>query len=183
MKTLPTIRIQTSYLLQGRYSLANDGLDKIVKIYQRAWKKQEKPILKALQDVTRLAFAQNFIDVYIDNPTRHSAISNPMIIGGGLSPIDFVLTLTHELIHRLTSDNTSQVNWHWEIQKLYPNEEVLVANHIMVHAILEAIFSKQIISRDIKHCAKFPAYKRAWEIVKEIGYKDIINHFRKEGRK
>jgi len=91
----------------------------------------------------------------------------------------FIRLLNHELIHKLCADNTTGINWHFKIQKMFKKENFQTANHVMVQAIFEALFTdilkkpKEVV-RDIKECQDMPNYKRAWEIVKEEGYKNII---------
>lgn len=174
------IRIHRGFLLEKYFDLSAEGVDKVVLQYRRAWRKQEHFIIPKLEEITGLTCNQKFIDAYVVDAKRKGAISSPMIIGAGTSPADIVVVLAHEFTHRLTMDNTKGVDWHISIQKMYLHEPVLVANHVMIHAILEATFSKKVIDRDIRYCNKWPAYKRAWEIVKRDGYKNIIENLKQK---
>lgn len=176
----PIIRLHISNPLNKRFSLNTDGLSEKFPALSRVWKKEEKKILNGLKKITSLHFLQNYIDVFLIDPNTSRSISHPIILGTGGSNDKFIRIFSHELIHKLTWDNTSSVDWHTKIEKMFREESKLTAYHIMVHAILEALYTnilkkpEQIIE-DIKMCEKMPEYKRAWEIVKEEGYQNIIN--------
>ena len=178
MKTV--IRLQIGGLLSKKFNLPTDGLDKKFPILNRAWKKQEKKILNGLEKITGLKFLQNYVDVFLVNPNNTPSISNPIIVVVKKGGTDrFIRVLCHELIHELCADNTTGVNWHFKIQKIFKKETPTAANHVMVHAILEALYTDMLhkpkeIKKDIKHSQKSLDYNRAWEIVKEGGYKNII---------
>ena len=179
IRMIPTIRIFSSPLLSKYFQLSySNKLQETIRDYQKAWEKSGNKLLNRLQEVTGLIFAQNYIDVYIIDSESKRAISNPMILPASLSIQEFTFCLTHELTHRVTSDNTSGVNWHTRAQKLYPAEEVLVANHIMIYAILEVTYiqldRREALEFGIKSSQDSPAYKRAWEIVKQEGGQNII---------
>lgn len=133
-----------------------------------------------------MSFRQDIIDVYI--APWFTAFSDPMIIGVIHKPDLFVDILTHELIHRLITDNvTTPYNAPLlrEWKKLFGKQHdwnTLV--HIPVHAINKAIYldilkSPKRLKRDIKRCSKFSVgYKEAWDYVEEYGYQEIIEQLR-----
>ena len=116
---LPIIRIKDAWLLRENASkylhelwakkddmLANDNwMEKRVAEYNKAWKPYETKILNGLSDTLELNYRQNIIDVYIAPWFR--AFSDPMVIGVMQEPDLFIDTLTHELTHRLLTDNTA----------------------------------------------------------------------------
>lgn len=182
-----TVRIQQSHLLNERFELPSEGLDRVVKSYREAWDKQSERTISGLEEVTGLTFAQNYIDCYIINPNEEGAISYPLIIGGGYKPREFTLLLSHELAHILADDNEQRQNWHERAKLLYPKEEEYVANHILAHAVLEALYTEVFhdtdsIIRDIRYRENYPLHKRSWDIVSEQGYKHIIQTI-KEGKR
>lgn len=187
MNKLPTIRIQKSLLLEDCFELPPLP-EKIVHTFQKAWEQAQRRIISSLMHVTGLVFAQNIIDVYIVNPSAMRSISHPLIIGGGLHPSVFPRVLTHELIHCLAADNDTGINWHFVIQKIlkrkYRNESVLTINHVMIHAILEAVYTNlgvvDEIVRDKKVSTLFPDYARSWKIVEELGSDAIISQIKKQ---
>lgn len=175
--TIPIIRIQSSYLLEDRFGLPKIN-EKAVKEYQRAWKKYEKTLLPAMQAVTSLTFAQNIIDVYVVNPSGLGGMSDPIIIGGGMTTDRFVFVLAHELIHRLMFDNTQKTDWHEKAWRMYPKETHMVAHHVIVHAVLDKVFRKTkntaMTNKDVNISEQLPEYKRAWDIAKKEGYENVL---------
>jgi hypothetical protein len=202
MSQLPEIRIQDSYLLRenasqylhelwgkGEHLADDEDIKKIVTSYQKAWKSFESKILPALTDLTGLSFRQNIIDVYI--APWFNAFSAPMVIGIMREPDQFVDTLTHELIHRLLTDNTSldfetPLLTRW--QKLYGKDHSFgMIVHIPVHAIHKAIYLDILkdpsrLKRDIAEntAAKTTDYMTAWEYVEAHGYKKIISQLKED---
>ena len=173
MQKLPTTRFKRTDLLGVMLNVPGANTTKYIDV----WQPLEERVLKAIQKVTGLEFAQSPIDIYIIDGTR-KVIRYPMILGGNLRPNEFVRSLTHELIHRNISENTEGVNWHSKAQEIYPDEPIRVSNHVLVHALLKAVFEElgmpEQIVMDIEDCQDYPDYKRAWEIVKKEGYKNII---------
>jgi hypothetical protein len=182
MTDIPTIRIKTSYLTEHWYNIAPMSNERVREL-EKNWQRYEEHILIHLQDITGLSFAQNIIDVYVVDPDRLGGMSDPLTIGGATGKRRFIFMLAHELTHRLMECNTQGVDWHTMAWKMYPKENHLTAHHVIVHAVLEALFTtinkKNLLSEDIKISQKQLAYKRAWEIVEEEGYKNILDKIRK----
>lgn len=197
---MPEIRIKDAWLLRENASvhlneLWGDGealysdeyyADK-TKSYQKAWKSFEQKILSGMTDILDLSFRQNIIDVYVA-PWFH-AFSEPMVIGVIFKPDEFVDTLTHELLHRLLTDNTTVPNElflipHWE--KLFGKQQSWNALvHIPVHAAHKAIYLDVLkdpkrLERDVENNNKVGAkdYIVAWDYVSKHGYKEIINQLK-----
>jgi hypothetical protein len=193
----PKIRIKNAWLLrenasQHLHKLWADGtpptddewLEKRVDSYQKEWQKYEAKILDAMTELTGLSFSQNIIDVYI--APWFNAFSDPLVIGVMREPDQFIDTLTHELIHRLLTDNTlvdmdTDLFSRW--QKLFgKNHSFGTLIHIPVHAIHKAIYLDYLkepkrLKRDIKENIDNTAedYIKAWNYVEAHGYVDIIN--------
>ena len=149
--------------------------------YKKEWKKNEKIILNALCEITDLEFFRNVIDVYIvsGNPRQ---FSNPIVIKSGFEPLEFVITLTHELVHKLFSDNNKIVP---ELLSLFPKETPTTANHVVIHAILKYLYldvlnNEKLFQKNITMSKGHSTndYQRAWIIVEEKGYKNIIKTFK-----
>jgi len=173
------VRIQQSFLLNNRFELPTAGLSDIVAAYQEAWRPKAKKVIKGLEQVTGLNFAENYIDAYIANPDDRTAISHPLIIGGGFKPREFVYVLTHELVHSLADDNEQSVNWHEVSAALFHSEKWPLANHVMVHAVLEAYYTDVLnnidhVLWDIRFRRSYPMHTKAWEIVTLQGYQNIL---------
>lgn len=197
---IPAIRIKNAWLLrenasihlhelwgEGKTLADNDWMEWKVSEYNNAWQPYEKKILLAMTETLGLSFRQNIIDVYIA-PWFH-AFSDPLVIGVTKEPDVFVDILTHELLHRLLTDNTSVP---YETDLLTEWRKSFGGNHssktlvdIPVHAVHKAIYLEifkepKRLERDIsnnkKHGAK--AYVAAWQYVEECGYESIVKQLR-----
>ena len=157
---------------------------KRVKKYKEEWAKYEKEILEGVCNVLGLNFSQNIIDVHIVSGNDRQ-FSNPVVIKSSFETGEFINALTHELIHRLFSDNTQKVDALNFLEANFPKENKLTQNHILTHAILKFIYldilkDKEKLEKNIKRSSKssFPEYARAWEIVEEKGYKELKKEFK-----
>lgn len=196
----PEIRIKDGWLLRENASqylhrlwgsgdvLVDDTwMTARVQAYQEAWLKYEKKIMKGLYNITGLQFRQNIIDVYI--APWFSAFSDPMVIGVMREPDEFVDVLTHELIHRLLTDNTSKpadTEFATDWGKLFGAEySFTTLVHIPVHAIHKAIYMDILKDRkrlerdrDFDKAASADDYTASWSYVESKGYKEIIDILR-----
>lgn len=197
----PKIRIKNSSLLndkvipllqpeliqQGREKETNnDFINKKVHEYTESWQQYEQRIITAMCEVLDIEFNQNIIDVYIV-PFGNS-FSDPMVISTKYSSNRAVDVLTHELIHRLLTDNNKlpmkdgrKLSQHW--QELFGDHPFRVQTHIPVHAMLEYIFTDVLheperLERDIEFCKNFEPYDQAWTYVKQVGYMTILNRLK-----
>ena len=195
MNSYPEIRIKDAWLLRQQASVhlhklwgsedkplaTDEQMREIVKAYQDAWKPYEQRILEAMYEELGLTFRQNTIDVYIA-PWFH-AFSDPMVVGVVHTPDRFVEILTHELTHRLLTDNNEtayDTKYREQWAELFGNDhssKTLV--HIPVHAVLQAIFDDHLhepqrTKSDREQCKEWPAYDKAWGYVEQEGYKAIL---------
>ena len=200
-QSLPEIRIKDAWLLRENVSkhlhelwgkdkkLADDDWMKWkVSEYTKAWEPYEQKVLIGMCKTMNLTFRQNIIDVYIAPWFR--AFSDPMVIGVMQDPDMFIDTLTHELLHRLLTDNTAVS---YETQ-LIPQWESLFGKqrsftelvHIPVHAAHKAIYLDILdeparLKRDIEKNKEHKAvdYIAAWDYVEKHGYDAIVDQLRK----
>lgn len=178
MKT--KIRFYINRLLNELFSLDDSGVQEKSDKLEKAWNRKEKDIMTGLKKITGLSFNKNYIDVFLVNREAvKSSISDPLILRVSDNVDRNLCILVHELIHNLMWDNQQNSNWSLKIQKLFPKENRKTAIHISVHAILEALYTDilenpEMIVEDVKRSQNSPDYRRAWEIVKEEGYKNII---------
>jgi hypothetical protein len=197
----PKIRIKKSFLLNdkvipllkvelkaaGREEEAREEfIDAKVKAYQDAWSKYETKILSALCDALGVEFNQNIIDVYVA-PFSNS-FSDPMVISTKYSPDRAVEVLTHEISHRLLTDNIAmpmkdgrKPSEHW--RELFGEHDFRVLTHIPVHALLQYVFIDILnepyrLERDVNFCSKHEPYRLAWEYVQKVGYTVVIEQLR-----
>lgn len=193
---LPEIRIKDAWLLrqvvsvplnelwgEGKPLRTDKEYAKIVAGYKDAWQPLEQKILGGMCEILGLTFRQNIIDVYI--APRFHAFSDPMVIGVTYESDKFVDTLTHELLHRLLTDNTkvpSDTRFLAEWKKLFGKSHTFnTLVHIPVHAIHKAIYLDVLneprrLKRDVKFVKDYndTDYIKAWEYVESNDYKEII---------
>ena len=200
LNDMPTIRIKNARLLkQDVYNnldqfqdkdqkmVSDEVVEQKIKAYKTAWLLYENKILQYMTEVVNLSFRQNIIDVYI--APYFNAFSDPLVIGIRFEPDFFVDILTHELLHRLLTDNQSALPRNKvvdEWRKLFgQNHPAVTLNHIPVHAIHKSIYLDllkvpQRLQRDITRCQTHGAtdYVKAWEYVERAGYQEIIEQLK-----
>lgn len=181
---LPTLKEAGVEHAANKDFLVNKAME-----YTDAWSEKGEVILMAMCDILNLEFNQNIIDAYV-LPFSNS-FSDPMIISTKYTPNRFIEVFTHELTHRLLTDNTKlgtvgdkKLLPHWE--QLFGNEYSFVALvHIPVHALIKYIFldvlhEPERLEHDIELCKKSPDYTLAWEYVQAHDYKDIITKLKEQ---
>jgi hypothetical protein len=147
--------------------------------YQNAWKEHESDILNGVTRLLGLNFAEKEIVVYVIGFGR--AHSDPLVIPSNFKPQEAVGIISHELLHRLLTHNMERLNEDIVSPQLFTGETSGVAIHVVIHAILEHIYrdilgSEELLAWDI---AKSNGdYKRAWDLVAELGYKNVIEKIR-----
>lgn len=148
--------------------------------YNAEWMLRGEDILVALQELLKLSFYRQVIDVYVA-PYLHEQ-STPILVGTKYTPDQFVDVLIHELIHVLLSDNAENIQVGSYLNKMFPEEEPKVRIHVIVHACLQHIYLNVLgdearLSRDIAKCAINEPYMVAWKIVETHGYEKVIRDF------
>ena len=199
MTSYPVIRIKNAWLLRQNASvhlhklwgkdddeLADDKkVDEIVKSYRKAWEPYEERIVHGICELLGLEFRQNIIDVHV--APWFTAFSDPMVVGVVYEPERFVEIMTHELTHRLLTDNTQtsyDTDYVGEWRQLFgddKNNDELV--HIPVHAIMQAVFDDVLrepkrTANDKEMCKQWPDYDAAWRYVEGYGYNEVIEQLR-----
>lgn len=159
---------------------------KTIKNLNKIWSKKGDQILKKIQQVSGFKWKEKKIIVYLA-PVK-GAFSDPLTMSSRIAekPKDAIDLLTHELLHQIQSQNSEKVDNNYykrHIRKKYKKEIITTQNHIFLHAAHKKIYLELIgedrLNNDIKKCQKAPGYKRAWEIVEEEGYENILNQFKK----
>ena len=143
---------------------SKDVLNKRIKAYKEEWAKYD--IIENISKTLNLSFKQNIIDVFIVSGVSRAS-SHPIIIKSGLKPREFVTTLSHELIHRILTEN--------KIKKvLYDKESSdTTNNHVIIYSILKKILDKELWDTEVL-LAKSDDYKRAIELSEKIGPDNAI---------
>lgn len=160
------------------YEFYND----VAKKYEAWWRPHNDVILQGLYEITGLEFSQNIIDVHV--APWFYAISSPMVIGVIFKTQDELINVvTHELIHRLLTDNTT-VDYNFDFvsywkQQFGEEHSHKTITHIPVHAIMQKLYTgvlkrPDLIELDKKNVANNPDYSAAWEYVEQKGSDVII---------
>ena len=142
-----------------------------IQTYKNIWAKYEDKILTGICSAFNLSFKRDF-DVFIVAGINRS-ISRPLIISSHHSPNNFVVTLSHELIHRIFDDT----DFKFDKILLVEGENRVINNHILIYAALRKIFEDEpeILGAvsDIKYQED---YKKAYKISQP--YEEILKYFR-----
>lgn len=153
-----------------------------VEKYKEIWQKHEQVILTGICDFTGLNFKRNVIDVYVVTGNPRS-FSRPLVLRSGYSEGEFIINLTHELIHALLSDN-EEIGTGKLLLDRFPEESPLTRNHIIVNAVLKYVYldilkNEKLLERNLFLSKSHGSidYVRAWEIVEELGYKNVVPEF------
>lgn len=157
---------------------------KRVKNYKAEWAKYENNILSKMCEISGLNFKRNIIDVHIVSGNSRP-FSNPIVIKSGFSPDEFVDVLTHELLHTFFQDNIDIFPTKI-LDEMFPNESRTTKNHIITHAVLKYIYLDILrdpsrLERNILNSKKHSSsdYARAWDIVEDRGYRELIADLKK----
>lgn len=178
-----SVHLHKLYAKNGQQIADKEWMKLKVADYQKAWNPYENKIIKGMCDTLELEFRQNIIDVYI--APWFSAISDPMVIGVIFEPDLFIDKLTHELLHRLLTDNTAiprktKLLPVW--QKLFGSQHSIAATvHIPVYAIHKLIYldilnEPERLKRNITNCKtnNLTEFVKAWDYVDKHDYKEIV---------
>ncbi|HEU4830612.1 MAG TPA: hypothetical protein VFS65_00385 [Candidatus Saccharimonadales bacterium] len=156
--------------------------------YTRWWEPFGDDILEDLCKILNLRFRQNTIDVHV--APWFYAFSVPMVIGVIFKTKDKLINvLTHEIIHRLLTDNTTYEYSHdfvalW--RGMFGDElsqNALI--HVPVHAVMKKLYvdimdRPDLVKLDQKSVSKNPSYVEAWEYVDRHGYDEIVKKLRQD---
>lgn len=117
------------------------------------------------------------------------------VFGGGINPMStpflmpitskgkersdekFIDTMIHEILHIFVSGASKYFDM---VRNKYSKEVVLTHNHIIIYAFLEKIYLDMFNSKPIDFdISDLPVgYSRAIEIVKEVGYENLIKEYK-----
>lgn len=141
-----------------------ENLDKRIKVYKEEWTKYN--IVKDISKLLGISFERNIIDVHIVSGVSR-ATSHPIILKSGFKPKEFVVTLAHELIHVILTDN--------KIKKIVFDEKAskTTNNHVIVFAVLKKILDQELWDIEVR-ATKSPDYLKALELSEKIGVDKVI---------
>jgi|AntRauTorcE11897_2_1112592.scaffolds.fasta_scaffold06469_3 hypothetical protein len=149
-----------------------------IKLFKKAWEEKSDTFINFLYKETGLEFKRNVIDCFIVSATPRD-MSAPLIIRSRYNEEEFLDTMYHELIHILFSDNKVSRD------ESFKNESIRVQNHIALHALLKKFYLEVLNDEvgfkriyDKSSDEKNKEYRRAWDIVDEIGVDEIIKLYK-----
>jgi hypothetical protein len=148
-----------------------EKIEERVQSYKNIWAEYEEKVLNGICSALNLSFDED-IDVYIVAGINRD-MSNPIIISSHFPPNKFVVTLAHELVHRIFKGKDFKFN------KILLNktDNKNINNHILVFAVLRKIFENELemlkIIADIKYDED---YKKAYGLSEP--YEEILKFFR-----
>ncbi len=159
-------------------------LEKYKNGFEKLWKNYDKKVFGEVSKLTGLKWQEDCIICYIVK--NCITLSDPLTMHAYKNYLDFMDTLIHELIHKIFYEhvNYKKTRGAWNyINRRYRNENQKVISHIPVFAIMQHIylrfFDMKRLERHINMMKSSPDYARAWQIVQEEGYQNIIREFRK----
>ena len=117
-----------------------------------------------------LSFREN-IDVYVVAGVNRD-MSNPLVISSHKGPKNFLVSLTHELTHKIFKGTD------FKFSKILLNktDDRVVNGHILVYATLRKIFENEPEMLKIVSSDKDEKYKKAYELSEN--YEKILNFFK-----
>jgi len=141
-----------------------------IKKLQPKWRKIEKSVCRALQEIVKNKWKEKEIKCYVVKYCKYSGISGPLTIR--MEPdFGYVFdTLIHELTHILVGyDFEKYKKIEEKLKKKFHGQELRIIRHIYINFIelqvLRKLFSPEIVNEIIKRNLTFKGIGKAWEIV------------------
>ncbi len=166
------------------YPSAEEILDYVRKA-EKEWRREEARVMMEISRITSLNWAEEKIDCFVVGRCRAFALPTTLQIYEG-DYQRFIDVLTHELIHRIFSseENRKKIKRAWDyFNKKYSKESRVTRVHVVVYAVHTHLYKEfgmeHRIAENVKRVSYKPDYKRSWEIIKENGYKTIIEELRR----
>jgi len=154
---------------------------KYIKKIQPKWRKIEKSVCRALQEIVKNKWQEKEIKCYVAKYCKYTGISDPLTLK--MEP-DFGYAfdaLIHELAHIIASYDFEKHKKILEmVKERFPNESPKTILHIYINFIeleaLKKLFSRESIEKIIKRNLTLKGLRRAWEIVlnQENNLKDLF---------
>lgn len=154
------------------------------------WSSEGDGILNNIADNSGIDWKQTRIKIYLladaHRDTWMGGFSEPITIflkkrfKGNISEREFLdvkRIIIHELVHQNISLKDNYEKYIDFVKEKYKCNRIC-AVHIVVHALLEKIYSSEELKFELS-CKHQPDYKCAWEIIKKEGSDNIIEEFKK----
>jgi hypothetical protein len=186
MTTVPLVKIIYSHPYNStleRISKYPYPTTKELKIYRdkltKRWQRSAENTLSLIVEIVGYDWPFECIDAYVAG--IKGGFSSPLTVGYTGVDINHAFDiLTHELLHnyfRAVPDELLD-----DYYKQFSSETQLCCNHIVLHAVHQEVYRAQkryaALKNERRRCQHFPAYRRSWQIVDELGAQNIINMIR-----
>lgn len=155
-----------------------EKVEERIKSYKDIWDKYEEKVINGICSALDLSFKED-INVYIVAGINRS-MSNPVIISSHKGPKNFIVSLAHELVHRLLASNKElfKINNNFLLIK---GDNDTINSHILVFSVLRQIFGEDPeIFKVVISGIKSDDYKKAYELSEP--YEKILKFFRDKVR-
>jgi hypothetical protein len=148
-------------------------------LFREEWSERGLHIIRMIEHLTKKRFKKDirvyFITSWPDSNSRFSAISDPVIVTVNRPIEEIGNLLIHELIHL-----NIEGKYDYELlEQIFPGESRITLRHIIVHAILQEVllnvYGKERLELDKKMCKDNFEFRKAWEIVENVGSMMIIH--------
>ncbi len=159
--------------------------------FRNEWRKNGEKMIDKILEVSELKIERRNLDVYITGVPARS-FSSPIVIYAGKDTGDFIRVLIHEIVHIVLNEGLGDSKKYLEevLANLFPSETKLTQIHILVYAIMGAVFEEvlgnvDMMSSEIRDAGNFktPEYKDALGICINNGYKNILDKIKMEYKK
>jgi len=150
-----------------------EKLGKRIQAYKDIWAKYEEKVLNGIYSALDLSLKEN-IDVYIVAGINRD-MSSPVIISSHHSLNKFVVTLAHELIHRLLASNKDSFKINNSFLSIKGNNDT-INSHVLIFSVLRKIFEDEPEMFKMITPDRNEDYIKAYELSEP--YEEILRYFR-----
>lgn len=175
--------LRRSFDERGQIYPLRDEIREVMSNWKAVWLEEENKhnLLEKLADITKRVPERN-LECFVFGRGL-TPKSTPFMIPiwnrkqEQWSDEKFIDLMIHELLHIFLVTNNDE---YWKfVREKYSNEAPVTQNHILLYAMLYQIYQDiwQTEPIDFNRDNLPPGYARAIELVKEIGYKEIISEY------
>jgi len=151
-----------------------EKVDEKIQAYKNIWIKYEEKIIGGICSALDLSFDRDIIDVFVVAGINRD-MSNPIIISSHKGTKNFVVSLTHELTHRLLASNKNSFKIDNSFLLIKGNTDT-INSHILIFSVLRKIFENEPEMFKIIAPNKSEDYIKAYELSEP--YENILKYFR-----
>jgi hypothetical protein len=150
---------------------SKEKIEEKIELYRDIWSKYEEKVLNGICSALNLSFPED-INVYIVAGVNRN-MSNPLIISSHKGSKNFIVSLAHELTHKIFRGT----NFKFSKILLNKTDNKTINDHILIYAVLRKIFENEPEMLKIVASIKNDEnYKKAFELSEK--YEEILKFFR-----